>query len=177
MYPQGNSLHLSSLRNKISSQKSRLFTPHHFTPHHFTYLHSTPTWKPLLVTTFLTLFLTTFLTLLYTYITLWRKREKSGRWWQRQLYTSREGYSGSSLLADLDFQSVSGLCKNFTGMSPSKFEFLVNLIGEKFWKKNTAFRKAISVQGWHWRYILWHFPKTTPFHNYQNAKQTAQHYR
>ena len=53
-------------------------------------------------------------------------------------------YSGSSLLADLNFQSVSGLYKNFTRMSPS--EFPINLIGEKISKKDTAFRKAISVQ-------------------------------
>jgi hypothetical protein len=55
-------------------------------------------------------------------------------------------YSGSSLLADLNFQSVSGLYKNFTRMSPSEFEFLINLIGEKNLEKNTAFTKAISVQ-------------------------------
>jgi hypothetical protein len=55
-------------------------------------------------------------------------------------------YSGSSLLADMNFQSVSGLYKNFTRMSPSEYEFLVNLIGEKISKKDTAFRKAISVQ-------------------------------
>jgi hypothetical protein len=55
-------------------------------------------------------------------------------------------YSGSSLLADLNFQSVSGLYKNFIRMSPSKFEFLINQIGEKMSQKDTAFRKAISVQ-------------------------------
>ena len=31
-------------------------------------------------------------------------------------------------------------------MSPSEFEFLINLVGEKISKKDTAFRKAISVQ-------------------------------
>jgi hypothetical protein len=31
-------------------------------------------------------------------------------------------------------------------MSPSEIEFLINLIGEKISKKDTAFRKAISVQ-------------------------------
>jgi hypothetical protein len=55
-------------------------------------------------------------------------------------------YGGSSLLADLNFQSVSGLYKNFTRMSPSEFEFLINLIGEKISKNDIAFRKAISVQ-------------------------------
>jgi hypothetical protein len=55
-------------------------------------------------------------------------------------------YSGSSLLADLNLQSVSGLNKNFTRISPSKFEFVIYLIGEKIPKKDTAFGKAISVQ-------------------------------
>jgi hypothetical protein len=60
-----------------------------------------------------------------------RFKEKEWRWWQRQLYSSREVYSGSSLLADLNFQSVSELYKNFTRMSPSEFEFLINFIGVK----------------------------------------------
>jgi predicted phosphoribosyltransferase len=33
-------------------------------------------------------------------------------------------YSVSDLLADLNFQSVSELYRNFTRMSPSEFEFL-----------------------------------------------------
>ena len=43
-----SSLHCTALNlKKITSHKSRQFTPHHFT-----YLHSIPTWIPLLVTTF-----------------------------------------------------------------------------------------------------------------------------
>jgi hypothetical protein len=72
-----------------------------------------------------------------------KKKRKERRWWQTHLYTRREVYSGSSLLADLNFQSFSGLYKNFTRMSPSEFEFLINLIGEKVSKEVTAFRKVI----------------------------------
>jgi hypothetical protein len=49
---------------------------------------------------------------IYIYYAL-KKKRKEWRWWQRQLYTSRKVYSGSSLLADLNFQSDSGLYKNF----------------------------------------------------------------
>ena len=86
---------------------------------------------------------------IYIYIYIFyalKKKRKERRWWQRQLHTSREVYSGSSLLEDLNFQSVSGLYSNFPRMSPSEFEFLINLIGEKFSKKDTVFRKAISIQ-------------------------------
>ena len=62
------------------------------------------------------------------------------------MYTSREVYSGSNLLVHLNFHSVSRLYKNFTRMSPSEFEFLINLTGEKILKKDTAFRKAISTR-------------------------------
>jgi hypothetical protein len=44
------------------------------------------------------------------------------------LYTNREVYNGSSLLRDLSFQPVSGLYKNLTRMSPTDFEFLINLM-------------------------------------------------
>ena len=47
-------------------------------------------------------------------------------------------YSGSSLLTDWNFQSVSGLYKNFTIVSPSEFEFLINLIGEKSRKRHSV---------------------------------------
>jgi hypothetical protein len=57
-----------------------------------------------------------------------KKRKKQQRWWQTQLYTNRKVYSGSSLLRDLSFQPVSGLYKHFTKISPTEFEFLINLM-------------------------------------------------
>jgi hypothetical protein len=50
------------------------------------------------------------------------------------------------LLADLKFQSVSGLHETFTRISPSVYVFLIHWIGEKISKKDTAFRKATYVQ-------------------------------
>jgi hypothetical protein len=82
---------------------------------------------------------------IYIYYAL-KKKRKERRWWQMQLYTNREVSSGSRLLADLNFQSVSGLYKNFTRMSPSEFEFLIHLIGKKISKKDTEFGKATSIQ-------------------------------
>jgi hypothetical protein len=35
------------------------------------------------------------------------------------------------LAADFNFQSVGGLYRNFTRISPNEFEFLINLFGEK----------------------------------------------
>ena len=58
-----------------------------------------------------------------------KKRRQKRRWWQTQLYANRNVYSGNSLLSDLKFQKVSGLYKNFTRMSPTDFEYLINLIG------------------------------------------------
>jgi hypothetical protein len=95
---------------------------------------------------------------------------------------SREVYSGSSLLADLNFQSVSGLYKNFSTMSPSEFEIIFNFIGEKISKKDTAFKKAISVQenlALMLRFDKFHDTFLSPLHftTTRKAQETAQHYR
>jgi hypothetical protein len=46
--------------------------------------------------------------------------------------------SSSSLPANLNFQSDTGLYKNYTRMSTSEFEFLIHLIVEKISKKGTV---------------------------------------
>jgi len=71
-----------------------------------------------------------------------KEKRKERRWWQRQLYTSREAYSGSSLLANLNIQSVNGLYKNFTRMSPSEFGFLINFIGERNLEKGHGVQES-----------------------------------
>ena len=72
---------------------------------------------------------------IYIYYALKKKRKEWWWWQQRQLYKSREVYSSSNLLADLNFQSVNGLHKNLTRVSSSEFEFLINLTGEKISKR------------------------------------------
>jgi hypothetical protein len=82
----------------------------------------------------------------HLYTLRFKEKEKKVAVVAKATVHSRKVHSGSSLLADWNFQSVSGLYKNFTRMSPSEFEFLINLIGEKISIKVTAFSKAISVQ-------------------------------
>ena len=70
------------------------------------------------------------------------------------MYTSREVYKGSSLPADFNFKSVSGLYKNFTRMSPSEFYILINLIGEKNIEKGQCSGKPfLCKKGWHRRCV------------------------
>jgi hypothetical protein len=45
-----------------------------------------------------------------------KKQRRVRRWWRQQLNTDMEVYSGSSLLADWNFQYVSGLYKNLSRM-------------------------------------------------------------
>jgi hypothetical protein len=107
-----------------------------------------------------------------------KKKRKERRWWQRQLYTSREVYSGSSLLADLNFQSVSGLYKNFTRMSSSEFEFFINLIWRKKSRKRTqrSGKSFLFKKVWHWR-CLWINSVTLPsVHSISQFKKRSRNH-
>ncbi|CAD0206354.1 unnamed protein product [Chrysodeixis includens] len=73
-------------------------------------------------------------------------KPKQRRWWQTELFRNRYRLGGRALMRDLRFQHISGKYKNFTRMAPSDFEYLINLIGHKIKKKDTTYRKAISVE-------------------------------
>ena len=75
-----------------------------------------------------------------------RRKRRERRWWQTELYRERSVYSGTSLLADLKFQEVSGQYKHFTRMTAADFELLINLVGPKIVKMDTRFRAAVPVQ-------------------------------
>jgi len=83
---------------------------------------------------------------IFLHYLLKKKTRKPRRWWIKTVFANREVYSGSRLLRDLKFQSVSGQYKNFTRMSPAEFQYLINLVGEQISKKDTIYRKAIPVQ-------------------------------
>jgi hypothetical protein len=55
-------------------------------------------------------------------------------------------YSGTSLLADLKFQEVTGQYKNFTRMAQADFELPINLVGLKAVKMEYRFLAAVPVR-------------------------------
>lgn len=64
------------------------------------------------------------------------------RWWIHRMYRERI----YDLLFILKNQEISGHYKNFTRINSTDFEYLMNLIGPKIKRRNTAFREAMSVQ-------------------------------
>jgi hypothetical protein len=70
-----------------------------------------------------------------------RKRQKR-RWWQRAILKRR--YSESDPLTDLRLEDQGGL-QIITRMSVSDFEKLATIIGPQIAKRETNFRKTISI--------------------------------
>jgi hypothetical protein len=82
------------------------------------------------------------------------KKKKQKRFWIHPSLANRHKYSGSDLIRDLRQDDTdpltgelryNGHFKNFTRMSSSDFEFLINLIGHRIARKDTNFREAIPV--------------------------------
>ena len=71
-----------------------------------------------------------------------KKIKNKKRWWVRQFFQRRKIYSGENFILDL---YDGDLLNNFTRMSSSDFEFLINLIGPQVAKQNTNYRESISV--------------------------------
>lgn len=60
----------------------------------------------------------------------------------RQTLKARGKYSATDYLKDL---GIDGCLKDFIRMNSSEFEYLQNLIGAKIGKRDTTFRKSVSV--------------------------------
>jgi hypothetical protein len=76
------------------------------------------------------------------YTLRFKEKEKRASVVAKAAVQSREVYSGSRLLADLNFQSVSGLYKNFTRISPSEFEIFSSFDWRKNIGKERSFRES-----------------------------------
>ncbi len=72
-----------------------------------------------------------------------KEEKKRRRWWQTPLYKKRQC---TELLLDLKSEEISGHYRNFTRMSPSDFEDLLQRIGPQISRKDTYLRPAISAQ-------------------------------
>jgi len=70
------------------------------------------------------------------------KTSKRRRYWTKRMYKTRRDHV-KKLFKDLIFD---GSVKNFTRMSVEEFEHLCLLLKDKIIKKDTSFRRAISVQ-------------------------------
>jgi hypothetical protein len=76
------------------------------------------------------------------------------RFWVRPSLHSRQSYTGRDLLRDLNCDDcglsirerrLSGSVKNFTRISSSDFEFLLNNIGRTISKQDTNYRKSVPA--------------------------------
>ncbi|XP_026316170.1 putative nuclease HARBI1 [Hyposmocoma kahamanoa] len=70
------------------------------------------------------------------------KKKKKRSYWMRQTLKARGKYSATDYLKDL---GIDGCLKDFIRMNSSEFEYLQNLIGAKIGKRDTTFRKSVSV--------------------------------
>jgi hypothetical protein len=61
------------------------------------------------------------------------------------LFKSREEYSGTDLIRDLNVERKYGLFYNFYRMNSTDFEYLLSRVGPKITKQNSKFRKAIPA--------------------------------
>lgn len=72
-----------------------------------------------------------------------KTRRRHRRWWRTELYKRR---AGRELLSDMSFQHISGQYKNFTRMTPTDFENLLEMVGPRISRNHSNLRAPISIQ-------------------------------
>lgn len=80
------------------------------------------------------------------------RKTKKRRCWVRSSLLSREKYCGETMVNELIHENTlygelrdDGNIKNFLRMSSTDIEYLINIVGPKIKKEDTAFRNSISV--------------------------------
>lgn len=74
-----------------------------------------------------------------------KKKRRPRRWWLTAPFLSRNVYSGSDLLKDLE-QNDGGHFKTLCRMTPELFQTVLNLVAPKIEKQDTNYRKAIPAK-------------------------------
>jgi hypothetical protein len=74
-----------------------------------------------------------------------QRRTRKRRWWMTSLFRSREQYSATDLIRDLNIERQYGLFHNFCRMHSTDLEFLLSRIGPKITKRDSKFGRAIPA--------------------------------
>lgn len=74
------------------------------------------------------------------------KKKRKKRWWTTSLYRNRLTTRGPLFLNNMAEEEENGHFRNFTRMSTTDFNFLLDSIRDEISRNDTKFRRAITAQ-------------------------------